>query len=360
MSKAKEFRIQAERFNKQKEALVIQQQILENTRKVEQEKQKKIENYQKITQENMQLEFLSHQRKNIEKNNSKLKDLDINSKEKEKILESLSKNQQQRRNYEKEITEDYKFSQEKQKIKKKIEEQEKEFDRIIITQAQEKLKQKDIQYKDYFEKIQAKRDEKMNNFAKTITPKVFEKDINYFAWLQHSEESKIQSENQKTLEAERKKQEEKRVMNEVLRKQTVEKQNLEMLSKEQNRAIDEDLKKRVEISLFVEEEKKYKKILEKINYREELLTQAAIDKDKRNSEYKLSEKEKILNKQILIHDKNSFQRGANQILKALEVPSRGFRSTTISPSLKNTCLQMDNFYTFENDLKVITKRNSIF
>ena len=73
MSKAKELRIQAERFNKQKEALVIQQQILENTRKVEQEKQKKIENYQKITQENMQLEFLSHQRKKSKKTTQNLK-----------------------------------------------------------------------------------------------------------------------------------------------------------------------------------------------------------------------------------------------------------------------------------------------
>lgn len=355
-SRVKQQQKYEERLQREKEAFELSQQVRILSEKESLNTNRRLEINQKVIEDNIRLEKQLNFRRQAEKITATQEDIKINLAEHQKILENLSQKQSLREKYEKTIDYDIELSKYKQELKRQENYLEKVHDRELIQLEQQRLLERDSQYKQYFSGIQSAQSRKMEAFSKNTSPQLVEKEINYYQWVQKAEEAKRRAESQQDQEKERKRLEDIRVVNETLRKQAEEKHFFEVLNKEKNRAIDEDLLNRIDVSMKIDQERNMEKKIRVLNYREELLSQAALDKEKRGLEFKLSEKEKQMNRFLLENDKKSLQRGANEVLKPVS------RSPNLSPSCQNTTLQMDYVYRKSemNGNRMQRTRNSIF
>ena len=345
-----------EKLQKAKEGTDLAEVVKLSLTKESQNQNKRLEVNQKIIEENIQLEKMMNQRKFTEKLTSEEEDLRMNKRERETIIENLSKQKAMRQRYEKDVDTDLKLSQYKQVLRKQEEVQEKERELQLVKQEQEKLIERDMQYRDYFSRLENMQNRKAEAFSKNVSPQLYEKEVNYYQWIDKAEESKRRADYMQEMQREKKKEEDRRVINETLRKQTI-----NYLSKEMTKAIDEELLQRIDYSMKIDQEKNYRRKAQVLSYRDELLNQAAFDKEKRAAEFKLSDKEIQLNRKLFEKNKSSLQRGANEILQCFEL-AKGQRSPNVSPSCLNTTLQMDYPYPINDRIssRLQRNRNSIF
>lgn len=359
--KIKQQKKEHENIEKEVERERISEQAKLEFEKNQAEKRKKIEESKRVTEDNLKLKMIIQERKKSEKNSLKDERLAINTKENQKIIENVTNQLQLKKKINEQLTNDFENAKEKKKLKKQKEKLEKINDLLLINQEQDRLKKQDLEFKNYFSTINEEQNKKIEIFEKSITPKLLEKEKKFSKWLQNSEEASRKLDLIQNYEKEKKKELDKKNIREVLRKQTEENRIKKNISKEKLRILDEELQKRVEYSFHIDEEISLKKKMDNINYRNELLAQAAQDKERKKTEFKLSEKERMLNKSVLDQDKNSLVRGANEILKSSKwIKEPG--SPCISPSLKYTTLQID-YTSTPNTFKysrLQNNRNSLF
>ena len=301
-------------------------------------KHQKFEFNKKIVEENLRLQNMSNLNKVHEKDSVMAIDIHNNALDKSKYLENLNRLNQHRRSAEVEMNLNIKLMQDKNYMKKRADIEEKQKESYLVKLEELRFQQRDEEYKAHLNKIQEVQNKKMEVFSKNIAPQLMVKEVNYNQWVTHAEEVKRREEEMRLREIERKKGENFKVVKETLRWQSENKYMKKCLDKESERVIDDELTKRVEASLRIDEERNFKKKIEVLSYRDELLHQAAADKARRQGEFKLSEREKNLNRSLLDQDKSKIIRGANEILKSVDLSQR--RTPLISPSLKNTTLQL--------------------
>lgn len=303
-------------------------------------KQQKFEYNKKIVEENLKLQALTNLNKVHEKDSIMAIDIQNNEMDKNKYLENLNRLDQHRRSAEVGMNLNIKLVQDKNYTKKKAEIEEKQKESYLAKLEELRFQQRDEEYKAHLNKIQDVQNKKMEVFSKNIAPQLMVKEVNYNQWVSHAEEAKRREEEMRLREIERKKGENFKVVKETLKWQSENNYMKKILDKESQRAIDDELSKRIEASVRIDEDRNFKKKIEVLSYREELLQQAAADKARRQGEFKLSEREKNLNRSILEQDKSKIIRGANEILKSVDLSH--MRTPLVSPSLKNTTLQLSS------------------
>ena len=317
----------------------IHSQIQFLTHEQEAKKQQKLEDYKKIVADNLKLQAYSTSQKTKEKNLLLELEKQNNNMDRTKYLESLNQYKSHKKSIEQEMARNLKFSQERQEIKKKFEFEAKEKESQLAKQEELRFIARDQEYKYHLNKIKENQMKKMEVFSINIAPKLVEKELDYEKWVKHAEEEKRNEEMRKVLQVERKKEIEAKVVARTLKKQSEDKEIMKILRKDEERAVDDELQRRIEVSMRIDEDRNYRKKVDVLSYREELLQQAEFDKFRKKNEFKLSEREKSYNKSLL-EEKNLLVRGANEIIR----PSEGINKRTpgISPSLKSTTLQLSN------------------
>lgn len=318
----------------------ISTQLMNQSKEEDLKRQQKFEINKKIVEENLKLQAINNKNKYKEK--SSMLALDIHNIELDKLksLENQNKWNQHRRSAEVGMNLNLKLVQDKNYMKQKEELEEKQKE-IYLTKLEDlRYKQREEEYKAHLSKIQEIQNKKLEVFSKNIAPQLVVKEINYKQWVNNAEEAKRREEENRMKELERKKGENSKVVKETLKWQSENKYLRKYWDKESDKVLDEELNKRIEVSVRIDEDRNIKKKQEALNYREELLQQAEADKARKKAEFKLSEREKNLNRSILGQDKSTILRGANEILKSVDLSHK--RSSNVSPSLKNTTLQLSS------------------
>lgn len=352
-----------QRENKFKESQDIYTQLKFQEEIEKSRKAQVFESQRKIVEENAKLIQISSQVKETNKLNSITEEQKNIEREKERNAESLAIKQIHKKAVENAMSNQMKAFQEKKEQEKIVAVAEKEREMIMALEEEQRMVKRDMNYITDLSKRQQILSKKEEAFSKNIGPKMIEKELNYVSWVEHAAEVKKQEEFQRRLDIERKRDQETKHVNEILRRQAEEREMQKFISREKSRAEDEELQKRIEYSMRAEQERFLKKKYDVLSYREELLNQAALDKEKRQSEYRLSDKEKMINKSILENDKSSLQKGAERMLKSVEVSKNLLKpSGEYSPSLRNTTLQMDYAMPVGKELGDVrmNKRHSIF
>jgi hypothetical protein len=303
----------------------------------------KLEQHRKIIEENLKLQNFNNSQKDQQKFQILEQDKQNNQLDKARHFESMALQKQHRKLLEQEMSKNLKFSLERQEIQKKTENEEKNREFFLAKQEELRFMQRDQDYRDHVNKIRENQMKKMEIFSQNIAPKLVQKEINYQQWVQHAEEVKKLEEQRKVLENERKREVNEKVVAETLKKQAEDREVRKFIRKEEEKAVDDELQRRIEFSVRIDEDRNFRKRVEGISYREELLQQAAADKLRKQNEFKLSQREKNLNKSLLDVEKSSILRGANEIIKATDVNKR---TPGLSPSLKSTTLQLSSLVSF--------------
>lgn len=317
----------------------IHSQIQFQSHEQEAKRQQKLEEYKKLVEDNLKLQAYSLSQKAKEKNLLLELEKQNNSLDRSKYLDSINQYKSHKKSIEQEMARNLKFSQDRQEIRKKIEFEAKEKESQLAKQEELRFIARDQEYKSHLNKIKENQMKKMEVFSINIAPKLVEKELDYERWVKHAEEERRNEEMRKMMEIERRKEIEAKVVARTLKKQSEDKEIMKVLRKDEERAVDDELQRRIEFSMRIDEDRNLRKKVDVLSYREELLQQAEFDKIRKKNEFKLSEREKSYNKSLL-EEKNLLVRGANEIIR----PSEGINKRTpgMSPSLKSTTLQLSN------------------
>lgn len=224
--------------------------------------------------------------------------------------EQRKKEARERWNLEQQMMLNFKKEQENQK--RLAEQQEKINDIELMRQRKMREEEREQKYRDYYQKLNQYQNNNMERFHQYMTRD--QKDIERANWIDKNVAEQNSLLAQKEEYEKYLKQMNIRSTNETLRLQMEEKERQRQMALEEQRRQAEDHKRRVEESLRLEQERELQKRLAKMQYNEDLSTQKTIWNDIQLSQYKLSEHEKKLNRNM-IEEKATLQRGGAQILK---------------------------------------------
>ena len=224
--------------------------------------------------------------------------------------EQRKREARERWNMEQQMMLNYKKEQGNQK--KMAEQQEKVNDIELMRQRKMREEEREQKYRDYYQKLNQYQNNNMERFHQYMTRD--NKDIERANWIDKNVAEQNSLLAQKEEYERYLKQMNIRSTNETLRLQMEEKERSRQSALEEQRRQAEEHKRRVEESLRLEQERELQKRMAKMQYNEDLSTQKTIWNDIQLSQYKLSEHEKKLNRNM-IDEKATLQRGGAQILK---------------------------------------------
>lgn len=204
------------------------------------------------------------------------------------------------------------FKKEQGNAKKVAEQQEKIQDLEMMRQRKMREEEREQKYRDYYQKLNQHQNNNMERFHQYMSRDT--KDMERATWIDKnvSEQNALLAQKE---EYERYlKQMNIRNNNQTLKQQMEEKERQRLMALDEQRRHAEEHKRRVEESLRLEQEREMQKRVAKVQYNEELSMQKTVWNDNQLNQYKLSENEKKLNRNM-IDEKGTLQRGGAQILK---------------------------------------------
>ncbi|OMJ86320.1 hypothetical protein SteCoe_12168 [Stentor coeruleus] len=204
------------------------------------------------------------------------------------------------------------FKREQENMKKSAEQQEKLYDLELMRQRKAREEQREQNYRNYYQKLsehQSSNADRLNQYMSRDT-----KDLERAQWIEKSVAEQNALLAQKEEYERNLRQMNIRNTNNVLRQQMEDKERMRQMGLDEQRRQAEEHKRRIEESMKLEQERERQKRLEKAQYSEELSTQKAVWNDVQMMNYKLSENEKKLNRNM-IDEKALLQKSAQQILK---------------------------------------------
>ena len=204
------------------------------------------------------------------------------------------------------------FKKEQENQKKVANQQEKILDIELMRQRKQREEEREQKYRDYYQKLNQHQNNNMERFNQYMTRD--NKEIERAMWIDKNVVEQNSLLAQKEEYEKYLKQMNIRNNNETLRMQMEEKERLRQMAVEEQRRHAEEHKRRVEDSLRLEQEREIQKRMAKMQYNEDLSTQKTIWNDIQLNQYKLSDNEKKLNRNM-IDEKATLQRGGAQILR---------------------------------------------
>jgi hypothetical protein len=226
------------------------------------------------------------------------------------IEEQRKKDAREKWNMEQQMMLNFKREQETQK--KLAEQQEKLHDIELMRQRKQREEEREQKYRDYYQKLNQYQNNNMERFHQFMTRDT--KEVERATWIDKNVAEQNSLLAQKEEYEKYLKQMNIRNNNETLRLQMEEKERTRLMAIEEQRRHAEEHKRRVEESLRLEQEREMQKRMQKMQYNEDLGTQKNIWNEVQMNQFKLTEHEKKLNRNM-IDEKALLQRGGAQILK---------------------------------------------
>jgi len=204
------------------------------------------------------------------------------------------------------------FKKEQGNAKKMAEQQEKMQDLEMMRQRKMREEEREQKYRDYYQKLKQHQSNNVERFHQYMSRDT--KDMERATWIDKNVAEQNSLLAQKEEYERYLKQMNIRNNNQTLKQQMEEKERQKLMALDEQRRHAEEHKRRVEESLRLEQEREMQKRVAKVQYNEDLSMQKTVWNDNQLNQYKLSDNEKKLNRNM-IDEKGTLQRGGAQILR---------------------------------------------
>ncbi|CAG9334413.1 unnamed protein product [Blepharisma stoltei] len=219
------------------------------------------------------------------------------------------------------------LQEEQAKERKQIDMNEKQREMELIMQRKERDDKREREYKQHYQHIYEDQLNKAIRFSSVIA-KEMQKDSQIDNWIEKGVENYQQKLAEKEAYEREVKERNAKAVKDMLRNQIEQKESQKRKEMEEYRKEQEELNKRVEFSRMLEEERERQKFMQKQDYVDQLLRQTKAEEDSKAYTFKLSDHEKLLNKNLLDEAilSRRFKRGADEIVKGRS-PSQSLEET---------------------------------